>query len=498
MTYEFDNLLRTDFLAFALKAFATLNRGKPYVIYQFLKLLAYVLRSVADGKIKRLIITIPPRHSKTFLGSICLPAWILARNPSAKILLISYGQDLADKNAYAIRAILQCDWFKRVYKTRIAKDRTLLMDFLTTAGGGVRSVSIEGGVTGFGADYIIVDDPLQIKDWDNVRQQEHVIELFDSETRTRLDRPNQGSIVVIAHRLSEGDLPGHLLKEGGWKLLKLPLIAPRARDYNIGDGAIWHRKKGELLRPDAFTRRDIERLRGLMHPGFETLQQQNPGKLDYLRIKAEHFLTFSPWALPRNLPVVLSIDPGQKGGPTNSFSVIQAWTVHEGTHFLLEQWRERALFSEFRAAVRTLVRKHCPSVVLIEDTGQGPALRCDIGRQTGMAVVMITPFGSKPDRLRQHRHTIRSGRVYLPDSALWRNDFLEEVTLFPYAPHDDQVDAMSQYLNWIAEHPNTASRPPRMIASLAKANRLGSISTWSAPGKMPGPVLIPRCFVKGR
>jgi hypothetical protein len=110
---------------------------------------------------------------------------------------------------------------------------------------------------------------------------------------------------------------------------------------------------------------------------------------------------------------------------------------------------------------------------------------------------MVTPFASKADRLRQHRHTTRSGRVHLPDSAL-RRDFLDEVTLFPCAPHDDEVDAMSQYLNWIAEHANKASRPPMAIGSLAKANPPGSISTWSAPGKMPGPVLIPRCFAKGR
>ena len=318
MTHKFDNLLRNDFYAFVMKAFATLNRGKQYVVYKFLILLANALRGVADGKIKRLIITIPPRHSKTLQSSICFPAWILAHDPSAKIMLVSYGQDLADKNAYAIRAILKSEWFKRAFKTRIAKDRTRLMDFLTTAGGGVRSVSIEGSVTGFGADFIIVDDPVQIKDWDNVRQLEHVNDLFDSEIRTRLNEPSQGAIVVVAHRLSEGDLPGHLLKEGGWKLLKLPLVAPRARDYDIGNGAIWHREKGELLRPDAFTRRDIEKLRGSMRPTFETLQQQNPGKRDFLHIKSKHFPTFSPRILPENLPVVLSIDPGQRGDQTTA------------------------------------------------------------------------------------------------------------------------------------------------------------------------------------
>src|SRR5262249_38925791 len=197
-------------------------------------------------------------------------------NPSAKILVLAYGQDLADKIAYAIRAILQSDWFKQAFRTRLSKDRAKLMDFVTTAGGGVRSLSIEGGVTGLGADLIIIDDPVEIKDCDNSKRLERVNELFDNEIKTRLDNPKKGRIVIIAHRISEEDLPGHVLKKSGWKQLKLPLIASRGRRFDLGD-RIWKRKKGELLRPDAFTRRDIEELRASRRPGFETLQQQNPG-----------------------------------------------------------------------------------------------------------------------------------------------------------------------------------------------------------------------------
>ena len=103
----------------------------------------------------------PPRHGKTFMASICLSAWILAHDASAKILVLSYGQDLADKIAYAIRAILRSDWFREAFDTRLAKDRAKVMDFVTTDGGGVRSLSIEGGVTGLGADFIIIDDPVE-------------------------------------------------------------------------------------------------------------------------------------------------------------------------------------------------------------------------------------------------------------------------------------------------------------------------------------------------
>ena len=179
------------------------------------------------------VITLPPRHLKTFLASICLPAWILAHRPSAKILILSYGQELADKIAYGIREILRSAWFCRLFKARIA--RRPLTDFTTTANGCVRSVSIEGSVTGFGADVIIVDDAVQIKDCDNEKQLRRVNELFDSEIYTRLDNPKKGAIVIVAHRLAEDDLPGHVLQEGGWKQVRLPLIAPRRRTYEIDD-----------------------------------------------------------------------------------------------------------------------------------------------------------------------------------------------------------------------------------------------------------------------
>ena len=202
----------------------------------------------------------------------------------------------------------------------------------------MRSVSIEGGVTGQGADLIIVDDPAQIKDCDNVRQLEWIADTFDSEIMTHLDNPKKGAIIIVAHRIAKDDLIGHVLQQGGWKRIWLPLIAPRSRLYEIDD-VIWDRQRGELLRPDAFTVKNIEALRLSKHPGFETLQQQNPEARDRLRIKADHFGGFAPKMLPRDRATVLSIDPGQKGGVKNSFGVVQAWAPHEEKFALLDEWR---------------------------------------------------------------------------------------------------------------------------------------------------------------
>jgi predicted phage terminase large subunit-like protein len=473
-------LVQTEFLAFAMKAFAYLNKGRDLGQDKYLKLLADRLTRVAARKTKRLVVSLPPRHSKTFMGSICLPAWILAHNPSAKIIILTYGQELADKNAYAIREILRSEWFKQAFHTRIKKDRAKLVDFVTTDGGGVRALSIQGGVTGLGADYIIIDDPVEIKDCGNAKWLARVNDLFDDEIQTRLDNPKRGCIVVIAHRISEDDLPGHVLQKGGWKHLKLPLIAKRSHTYDLGEGEVWERKKGELLRPDAFTKQGIRRLRDSKQPGFETLQQQNPGGRDRLRIKAEFFPAFSAAALPTDQsPIVLSIEPGQKGGPSNSFSVIQAWAPEDGAHLLLDQWREHASYPEFRSQAWRFIGKYRPSAVLIEDTGQGPSLSAEIRPQNGMELVPITPLGDKVERLRRHRRAIRRGLVRLPQNAAWRAEFISEATQFPYGPFDDQMDALSQYLDWIAEHPNPPKRPPMAICQGVDSQGRPIRSSWS-------------------
>ena len=457
-----DHLIRSEQLAFAMKSFA-LRPGERLEPWPYVRFIVAHLDKVVSGKVKRLVVALPPRHGKTFLCSISFAAWILAHNPAAKILIISYGQELADKIAYDIRAILQCEWFRRLFKTRLKKSK--LEDLVTTAGGGVRSVSLEGGVTGLGADYIIVDDAVQIKDADNDKQLERVNALFDAEIRTRLNSPKKGAIVIVAHRLAENDLPGHVLAEGGWKLVRLPLIAPRARTYETDDDFVWERRKGELLRPDAFTMRDIGRLRRMKLPDFETLQQQNPGERDRLRVKAEHFGLFRPGDVPPDAPVVLSIDPGQKGGPSNSYHVVQAWMSWGGRHFLVDQWRDRGPYRDFRDEVRGFIRRWRPSAILIEATGNGLALVSDIRPQVGMQVVQVTPVDDKVTRLRRHLKTIRAGAVCVPEFAPWLEIFVAELTAFPYGEFDDQVDALSQYLDWIAKNPYLAKRPPRAVAA---------------------------------
>ena len=462
MRDDMRSLISSNFLAFSLKAFATLNTGKEIPSDRYLELLSDRLAQVVTGETRRLVVNLPPRHYKTFIGTICLTAWILAHRPAAKVILLSYGQDLSEKNAFAVRAIIQSGWFQDTFQTRLAKNRTKLADFITQAGGGVRSLSVHGGVTGLGADFIIVDDPVQIKDCDNVRQLEYVNELFDNEIATRLDNPKKGGIVILAHRIAEDDLSGHVLDQGGWKHLKLPLIAPRRRTYQLANGKEWHRQKGELLRPGAYTRRDLEQRRSAKRPGFEALDQQNPG-VRSLRIKPERFGRFTPHDLANaNLPIVLSIDPAHKPGTGHSFTVIQAWQVADGSYRLLDQWREQAAYRDVRDAAFLFLRKYRPSVVLVEGSAMGPALCSDLPEQRGLEVISVTPCDAKVERVRKCLRVIHRGWVSLPDRASWRETFLAEAATFPYG-ESDQIDALSQFLNWIADNPTPLPRPPQAL-----------------------------------
>ena len=492
-------LLRKSFLAFAHKAYAAINEGRRLDMDPYLELLAARLQKVAQKKTRRLIVSMPPRHGKSFLCSKCLPAFILAHDPAARIVVLSYGTELAEEIAYDIRAIMWSEFYQEITATRIAKNRAKLNDFATTAGGRVRALSIEGGVTGKGGDYIIIDDPLEIKDYDNAKKLQRLHELFDGEIRSRLDNPKRGSILIIAHRLNEDDLTGYVLREPGWKHLKLALIAPRAHSYDLGNGRFWHRQKGELLRPGAMTMTQVAQLRASKtKPDFETLHQQNPGGNIRLRLKPSHFSTFSP-TTPPDLPVVLSIDPGQRGGPTNSFGVIQAWAVNGARYLLLNQWRGQASYGDFRSVAYLFIRKYRPSVILIEATGQGPALHSDIAPQKEMEVVQVSPTESKFDRLHQHCLTIRSGRVHLPQDAPWRDDWINEITAFPHSEFDDQVDGMSQFLHWIAAHPNPKGRPARAIVAGVNSWGLPISGSGSGPtGGIPGIGVAYGSFIRRR
>ena len=184
------------------------------------------------------------------------------------------------------------------------------------------------------------------------------------------------------------------------------------------------------------------------------------------RIRREHFKLVSMRDY-RTLPVVLSVDPGQSDRSSASYSVIQAWVqVESNNHLLLDQWREQCAYKELRSAFWRIVRRFRPAACIIEQTANGPALIEDAARKKWLKVIPIIPDGrSKTARLVAHIDTIQKGRIQLPALATWVQGYITEFVEFPRGRNDDQIDATTQYLDYINTRPNLALPPQRALVA---------------------------------
>jgi len=161
---EYHAALRADFYSFMLRCFAELNPGASFLPSWHIEVMAAKLQAVRDGRIKRLIINIPPRHLKSLAASIALPAWLLGHDPAKAIINVTYGQELSDKFARDCRAIMMASWYRAVFPSRLSSPRAPLQELATTQGGFRLATSVGGVLTGRGADLIVIDDPLKPSD----------------------------------------------------------------------------------------------------------------------------------------------------------------------------------------------------------------------------------------------------------------------------------------------------------------------------------------------
>jgi predicted phage terminase large subunit-like protein len=450
------NLIRSGFGAFVRHAFRMAHEEKlgnqPYVDH-----LCYVISRLIDGEINRLLVNLPPQHLKSFVGTICLAAYLLGKNPRLRIILTAYNDTFAEALCGKIRGIIQSPWYQQAFATRIKEGHSRANDFETREGGGVFAAAATGAITGRPADFIIYDDPHEIGDWNNDRKLDLVWASFNT-VLSRLNNKVGGRMLVIAHRVSEKDLSSYLLREKGWKYLCLPLIAVKTRSYELGHEE-WTREKGNVLRSEAYPVAELDRLRRTqVAPPFELFYQQGLGSQAALKARPEHFQSFAPFQLPIG-PVVLSVDPGYGGGPNASRSVIQAWKRQGKQHYLIDQFIEQCDAEELRRAFWSFVRKYNLSVALIENTANGPALYAAVRRKANFDVKVITPRrDSKAVRFNDHLPKIRNKKIHLPEFAIWRDAFIAEVVAFP-GEFDDQIDAMTQYLDFMDTDPTIP--PPR-------------------------------------
>lgn len=244
-------LLRTNFAAFAMKVFQTLEPGTPFMPNWHQDALAYHLDQVRTGKLKRLVINLPPRSAKSIYASVALCAFWHGHDPSKKIACVSYSGELTGKLMRDYRTVLSSDWYRQLFPaTRIGPEKNTESEIHLTARGCRLAWPITGTITGRGADLIIVDDPIKAEDAFSETIRNGVNERFDGTILSRLDQKAHAAVIVVMQRFHPEDLSGHALSQPGWTHLRLPAIAEAYEVVPTGADTAHIRQKGEALHPE--------------------------------------------------------------------------------------------------------------------------------------------------------------------------------------------------------------------------------------------------------
>lgn len=445
-------LLRSDLNAFTRKVFDTVSAGATFSDNWHLHAIAHYLNLCAEGKVKRLIITLPPRSLKSISASVALPAWILGRDPTQKIICVSYAHDLAIKHSLDTRAIMTSDWYQQCFKqTRINQTKNTQSEFITSQLGFRLATSVGGSLTGLGGDMIIIDDPHKSDEAESETKREGVIEWYRNTLISRLDSKLNGVIIVIQQRLHESDLAGYLLETGEWTHLNLPAIAEENESILVGPDKYYHRKENEVLHPDKEPIEVLNKLKTEMGSYiFAAQYQQRPAPLGGGMIKWAWFNTYDKDNLYSSASdqIIQSWDTASKVGEMNDWSVCTTWLFSNNRYYLLDLYRKRLEFPGLSKAVKIKAQKWAADLILIEAMNAGIPLIQDLRVHTQLNIYSVIPKGDKATRMMSESSAVEAGKVYLPKEADWLAEFQREVVQFPKGKHDDQVDSLSQFLKW--------------------------------------------------
>ena len=447
-------LLRTDLTAFVHKVFTTVSPGDVYRENWHIEAITYELGRCLDGDNTRLLITQPPRSLKSICSSVAFVAWALGRDPALRFVCVSYSQELAGDLARQFRMVIESDWYKALFpRMRLKKDTDA--QCVTTAGGWRIATSIGGTITGRGADVIIVDDPLKAEDALSDTARARVIGWYAGTLVTRLNDKERGSIIVVMQRLHEEDLAGHLLDPGGWHHLDLPAIAVEDQLVRLGpdEHDVYRRREGDVLHPKRDSRATLDRIKAEIGSlAFSAQYQQRPVPREGNLIKRDWFRTYDdPPACTPGTQIVQSWDVAATATARSDWSVCTTWAVKKKTFYLIDVWRGRLEYPDLKRKVVALQQAHGARIVLIEKVGLGLNLVQDLCANSPVGFpnpIGIVPQGDKLTRMEAETARIEAGHVVLPHDAPWLDGFLTELLAFPQGRHDDQVDSVSQFLNW--------------------------------------------------
>jgi len=430
------------------------------------KLICDKLDQIVDGGLKRLMIFTPPRHGKSELVSRRFPAYLLGRNPKSNIISASYSADLASSMNRDVQRIMDSAEYAEIFpesslnksNVRSTAQGSYLRNsdvFEVVGHGGVYlSAGVGGGITGRGANYAIIDDPIKNQEEaDSHVYREKVWNWYASTLYTRLQKP--GVVILTLTRWHEDDLAGRLLalakadpKADQWEVLNLPARYEQAGAYPLDP-----RQENEPLWNSDFGDDTLNSIRASVGPRvWNALYQQRPSSIGGNIVQRVWWKTYKE--LPALFDqMIISADLTFKDGQKNDFAVFQVWGRVGSQKYLIDQVRARMGFTGQLSALKALSGKWPDAQgKYIEDAANGAAL-VDFLKKDVSGLIAVPAKGSKIARAEAIAPQIEAGNVFLPEpsTAPWINDYIEEWAAFPNGMNDDQVDATSQALKVMSQ-----------------------------------------------
>lgn len=411
------------------------------------KLMAKKFQEIADGKLKRLIINMPPRHTKSEFASYMLPAWFLGKFPEKKIIQCSNTAELAVGFGRKVRNLVDSDVYKKIFpNVNLRADSKAAGRWSTSSNGEYFAIGVGGTVTGKGADLLIIDDPHSEQEAaiasTNPEVYDKVYEWYSSGPRQRL-QPG-GAIVIVMTRWAKRDLTGRILKSAEerdgdkWEVINLPAILPSERP-------LW---------PQFWSYEELCALRNELPVSKWSAQyQQEPTSEQGAIVKREWWQIWEPETPPRCEYVIQSWDTAFTKNERSDYSAVTTWGVFykdenpDDPHvILLDAVKRRMEFPELKEAALQYYKEWEPDAFIVEAKAAGAPLVYEL-RQMGIPVSEFTPVrgNDKIVRLNSVSDLFASGKVWAPPTR-WAEEVIEEMAAFPNSEHDDLVDSSTQAL----------------------------------------------------
>lgn len=422
------------------------------------------------GRLK-VLISVPPQHGKTATITNTLPSWYVGRNPTRSAILTAYNAEMGEKFNDANRKKIR-EFGKEVFGVTISDSQDNKGLFELTSGGSIMGVGIQGGITGNGGDIIVVDDPYKNGLEANSPATRKIIEdMFRDSVLTRL-RGKGNALIVIHTRWHEADLIGTYCKQDGWLYINIPCICENEKKDPL------HRKKGETLCPElGFDAQKIAEIRkNIGEKLFQALYQGHPF-IDGGEIFTRKMINFYTKAtLPENFDeVVMSCDLSFGGTKkSNDPCAIQVWGRVGANHYLLKRIKKRLTFNEMCDTIK-IVSASFPTCrrKIVEKKANGQAIIDSLNNVVGGFEPYDPKMNDKQSRANSVTPYLESGNVWLPDKTLdpTIDEMVDEMMKFPNGEHDDEVDAMTQYLVSYSYHCNGRVDTDNRFSAFAKAIR---------------------------